>query len=121
MHEAATDILPIFNQPHSKTMKTDPLDRLISMSRQSPPPDPGDPPPFLHMRVMASMRAAGETSAQREWAVFSLGSLPLAAAIAVACAWQQPPSVSPETTIIPEEDAAGLIASALIDSTIPQP
>lgn len=102
-------------------MKTDPLDRLIAMSRQSPLPDPGDPPPFLHMRVMAAMRAAGETSTQRDWAVFSLGSLPLAAAIALVCAWQQPRSKASETTAIPEEDAAGLIASSLIDSTIPQP
>jgi len=102
-------------------MKTDPLERLIAMSRQSPPPEPGDPPPFLHMRVMAAMRASGENSAQREWAAFSLGSLPIAAAIAMVCAIPQPQSGTTEGPANPEEDAAGLIASALIDSTIPKP
>lgn len=102
-------------------MKIDPLDRLISMSRQSPPPEPGDPPPFLHARIMAAMQSTGETSPRRQWAVFSLASLPIATAIAVVCAWQHPLSSASETMIKPEEDAAGLIASALIDSTIPQP
>jgi hypothetical protein len=89
----------------------DPLDRLI---------EPGEPPPFLHTRVMAAVREAEQASPRRQWAALSLGSLPVAAAIAAVCAWQRPLSQNPDTAAV-EEDSASLIASALIDSTIPQP
>jgi hypothetical protein len=98
----------------------DPLQRLIESSRQTPPPEPGGPPPFLHTRVMASVRAAEAAAPRRQWAALSLGSLPVAVAIAAVCAWQGPFSPAPETTPA-GEDSASLIAAALIDSTIPQP
>lgn len=97
-----------------------PLDRLISMSRQTPPPEPGELHPFLHTRVMAAVRDAEHAAPLRQWAALSLGSLPVAAAIAVVCAWQRPLSPTPDTAVT-DEDSASLIASALIDSTIPQP
>lgn len=99
----------------------DPFDRLIAMSRRTPPPEPGGPPPFLHLRVMAAVRCAKQTAARRQWGELTLGSLPVAAAIAIICAWQRPLASVPETTAAMPEDPAGLIASALIDSTIPQP